>query len=248
MQARAYFPYSIRSGDTLGSVAELFGVPLAELMRINHLNEESQLVIGQNIRIPNPFLARERELTSEIDRLTLEQQTADQRLRNAESAKTALRSQVQDLTASNEQNGHDARMLPWWRWAAVTASAAALLMLGTMFVALVEWWVLRSRFRAVAEMNDSLRRLDTKYRWALAKAELRLQEIYGRRRRGVPEGHERSKIPEEADIEQLNQQLKHVLEYHLDRLGPAGRGARHARWRERIAAIGSPAEPRSVRR
>ena len=49
-------------------------------------------------------------------------------------------------------------------------------------------------------MNDSLRRLDYKDKAALAKAELRFQELYGRRRRGFQEGQELSKTPEELEI------------------------------------------------
>jgi hypothetical protein len=108
--------------------------------------------------------------------------------------------------------------------------------------------MLRGRFRAVAEMNESLRRLDYKYRGALAKAELRLQELYGRRRHGLQEGQERPRIPEEVEIEQLNRRLKELLEDHLARLGPPGESVRRARWRERISGIGSPVEARSGRR
>jgi len=138
--------------------------------------------------------------------------------------------------------------LPWWRGAALMAAGVAALMFGVMLLALIEWWILRNRFRAVAEMNESLRRLDYKYRAALAKAELRLQELYGRRRRGIQEGQERPKLPEEAEIEQLNRKLKDVLERHLKRLGPPGESTRRARWRERITGIGSPVEARSLRR
>jgi LysM repeat protein len=247
-QARAYFPYSIRSGDSLGSIAALFGVSVADLMRLNHLHEDSELSIGQIVRVPNPFLTRERELSTEIDQLSTEKQDADGRVEKLEAGISRLRSQVQDLTGSNDQYGHLLRMLPWWRTAAFVGAIAAALMLGIMLVALVEWWILRSRFRGVAEMNESLRRLDYKYKAALAKAELRFQELYGRRRRGIQDGQERPKTPEEAEIEMLNRQLKEVLERHLQRLGRPGNNARSARWRERLAGAGSPVEARSIRR
>jgi hypothetical protein len=97
-------------------------------------------------------------------------------------------------------------------------------------------------------MNESLRNLDYKYKSALAKAELRMQELYGRRRRGIQDGHERPKLAEEAEIERLNHELKLVLERHLERLGPAGARARRALWHERVSGIGSPVEARPVRR
>lgn len=247
-QPRASFPYVIRAGDTLGSISALFGVSIADLMRLNRLNEDTELMVGRPMRIPNPYLARERELTEEIDRLSTEERAASDRTAKADTTIASLRGQINDLTTSNRQYGHNLAMLPWWRGAALTAAAAAALMFGLTLLALLEWWILRSRFRAVAEMNESLRRLDYKYRAALAKAELRMQELYGRRRRGIQDGQDRSKLPEELEIEQLNRQLKEVLERHLRRLGPPGESARRARWRERIAGIGSPIEARSMRR
>jgi hypothetical protein len=97
-------------------------------------------------------------------------------------------------------------------------------------------------------MNESLRRLDFKYKAALAKAELRFQELYGRRRRGIHDEQERSKTPEEGEIEQLNRQLKEVLEHHLERLRPSRASVGRSRWRERLASIGAPMEARSMRR
>jgi hypothetical protein len=117
-----------------------------------------------------------------------------------------------------------------------------------MLVAVIEWIIARSRFRAVAEMNESLRRLDYKYKAALAKAELRFQELYGRRRRGAQDAQEQLKTPEELEIDQLNRQLKEVLERHLQRLEPSSSSAGRARWRERLAGIGAPMEARSIRR
>jgi LysM repeat protein len=247
-QPHASFPYSIRPGDTLGAIAAQFGIAVADLRRINRIGEDTGLIVGQTLRIPNPFLARERELTNEIDSLSRDKQASAERAARVDRGLAAARAQVQDLTASNGRYVRDNHALPWWRTFGLGAATAAVLMLGTMLLALSEWWMLHGRFRAVAEMNESLRRLDYKYRAALAKAELRLQELYGRRRRGLQEGLERPKIPEEVEIEQLNRQLKELLEEHLARLGPPSESVRRARWRERISGIGSPVEARSARR
>jgi LysM repeat protein len=245
---RAVFPYIIRQGDTPAGIAALFGVPVADLLRLNHLHQDNELMIGETLRVPNPFLARQRELYSEVERLTAEKQAAEQRAENIRASISGLHSQVQDLNTLNKQYRHDLYMLPWWRAAALFAASAAALMLGIMLVAVIQWLLARSRFRAVAEMNESLRRLDYKYRAALAKAELRFQELYGRRRRGIQEGQERSKTPEESEIEQLNRQLKEVLERHLRRLEPSSSSAGRARWRERLAGVSPPMEARSIRR
>ena len=99
---------------------------------------------------------------------------------------------------------------------------------GMAALTVLEWFLLRRRFIATADMNESLRRLDQRYRALLAKAELRMQELYGRRRRGVSEDHERPKLPEEADLERLDQQLHDLLEHHLKQLGGPVRPRRRA--------------------
>jgi len=247
-QPRATFPYTIRSGDTLGSIAEEFGVEVAQLARLNRISEDTELMAGDTLKIPNPFLARERELNAEVDKLTLDKQEAEQKVEKVQSALESTRAQLDELTTSNQQYMHNLRALPWWRTAAVATAVAAVLMFGVMLAALMEWWILRGRFRAVAELNDSLRRLDFKYKSALAKAELRLQELYGRRRRGLQDGQERAKLPEELEIERLSHELKEILEHHLARLGPPSAISIRARGRELIGTIGSPVEARGARR
>jgi LysM repeat protein len=247
-QLHATFPYTIRPGDSLGSIANQFGISLGELSRVNRINEETELMVGRLLRIPNPAVAHERDLTAQIDQLQRDKQDATDRARQAETRLTAARGSLQTLTAEERELSHDARSLGWWRGATYVLAGVAFLLLGAMLLTLIDWWMLRNRFRAVAEMNVSLRRLDHKYKIALAKGELRLQELYGRRRRGLHEGQERPKLAEEAEMEALTRELKTVLEHHLEQLGPAGPGAQRAQWRERIARIGAPAEPRPVRR
>jgi len=247
-QPRATFPYTIRSGDSLGSIAEEFGVDVAQLAHLNRMTEDTELIAGDTLKIPNPFLAREREQNLELDKRTLEAQVAEQKAEKVQSALESTRAQLDELTTSNQQYVHNLRALPWWRTAAVATAVAAVLMFGVMLAALMEWWILRGRFRAVAELNDSLRRLDFKYKSALAKAELRLQELYGRRRRGLQDGQERAQMPEELEIERLTHELKEILEHHLARLGPPSAISMRARGRELIGTIGSPVEARGARR
>jgi len=102
------------------------------------------------------------------------------------------------------------------------------------------------RIQALVWRNGVVRNAQIKA--ALAKAELRFQELYGRRRRDNQEGQERAKTAEESEIEQLNRQLKEALERLLQHLEPASATAGRARWRERLAGIGAPMEARSIRR
>ncbi|HVC44202.1 MAG TPA: LysM peptidoglycan-binding domain-containing protein [Candidatus Binataceae bacterium] len=245
---RTYFPYTIRTGDTLEAIAALFGVQSTDIARVNrHLSNES-LMAGETIRIPNPSVTRERELSAQVERLSIDRQEADEKAATAQSSMAALHAEIEAANTSSAQNQHDLRVLPWWRAAAWSAAVAAVLMAGITLLAVIEWLLLRWRYGALAELNTGLRRLDQKYRMLLGKAELRLQELYGRRRRGFEEGQDRPPLPEEFELDRLDRELKVILEKHLDRLGPPGNRARRARSRELISAVGAPIEARATRR
>lgn len=243
-----YFPYTIRLGDTLEAIADLFGVQVADITRVNHRIADGDLMAGDTLRIPNPFVTRESELNAVVERLSIDKQEAERKAEQATNALAAVHSQLETAAASNAHYEHDLHSLPWWRAAAWGAAIAGFVMFGMMLAAVIEWWNLRARYRAVAEMNDSLRRLDYRYRMVMAKAELRLQELYGRRRRGIEEGQDRPKIPEEIELERLDLQIKEILAGYLERLGPPSSRARRARWRELIGAVGAPIEARTARR
>ncbi len=44
--------YTVQSGDTLGSIAQAYGISLNSLLQANNLNESSVLAIGQSLTIP----------------------------------------------------------------------------------------------------------------------------------------------------------------------------------------------------
>jgi LysM repeat protein len=243
-----FFPYTIRTGDSLETIANTFGVQVADLTRANRRIADGYLMAGDVIRIPNPFVTREGELTGQVERLSIDKLEAERKADLATNALASLHSQLEAAASANEHYERDLHSLPWWRAAASAAALAAVVVFVLMIAAAIEWWNLRSRYRAVAEMNASLRRLDHRYRTVMAKAELRLQQIYGRRRRGIEDGQERPRIPEEAELEQLDLQIKEILQTYLERLGPPNNRARRARWRESIAAVGAPIEARTLRR
>ena len=143
------------------------------------------------------------------------------------------------------------KLLPWWRATAVSLGIFALFMFGVMLLTMFEWWRMRRRFVALAALTDALSRLDYKYKAMFAKAELRLQQLYGRRRGAIAEGQPRPQMPEEVEIERLNDELKQILELHLQRLGARLPGARRRKgWREMLGGgdVGSTVEARSYRR
>ena len=232
----------------MGSIAQMFGVTTDELARMNRLHPDDELMAGDELKVPNPFIAQVNSLESQVTSLSAQAQAAQQKADSDEREASALRDKVQDLSADNESLNSSLRTLPWWHATALTTSVVALLMFGVMVVTLFEWWRMRRRYVALASLADDLGRLDYKYKAMLAKAELRLQQLYGRRRGGMTEGQPRPKMPEEIEIERLNEELKEVLERHLARLGARPRSRRRARWRELFGSVDSPVEARSARR
>jgi LysM repeat protein len=240
--------YTVRHKDSLSAVAQLYGLDPSELARANHIDEDTALEVGQTLKIPNPFAAQVHHLEGVVQKLTVEADTAKHSYEAQQARVQALSDQNVQLAAAAKEAEHGVRTLPWWRGLALTAGAAALLMLGVTALTMLEWLILRRRFRALAEMNEAIRRLDQKYKVALAKTELRLQQLYGRRKGA--ENQDRSlPSPDEIEIERLNQQLKELMRRHLERLGlGATKSGRRSRIRDLIGGTESLAEARADRR
>jgi LysM repeat protein len=245
---RKTFPYTIRTGDSIGSIASMFGLTAEELAHINHMHPDDELMAGDELKVPNPFLAQVNGLQAQVRTLAAQAQNAQQKADSDERELSGLRDKIQDLTSDNQSLNSSLRLLPWWHATALSTTVGALIMFGVMVVTLFEWWRMRRRYVALAGLADDLGRLDYKYKAMLAKAELRLQQLYGRRRGGMPEGQPRPKMPEEIEIERLNEELREVLERHLSRIGARSRTRKRARWRELFSGVDSPVEARSVRR
>lgn len=211
--------YTVRPGETLSEIAATFHLNSNELARANHLGLGDPLLVGTVLRIPSPFSAQVKQLETEVKQLNDQAAQARQKLEAATAETRNLHAQVDELAAAGNQSRHDARMLPWWKTAATTAGIVVLLLIGVTAVAAADWFSLRRRFRTVAEMNEALRRLDHKYKAVLAKAELRFQQLYGRRRLGMNENQSPGKISEEYEMERLDQELRLTLAEHLERLG-----------------------------
>ena len=157
---------------------------------------------------------------------------------------------MQELTGENQDLQSSVKVLPWWKATAISLGIGALIMFGAMILTMFEWWRMRRRFMALAAMTDALSRLDYKYKAMFAKAELRLQQLYGRRRGGITEGQPRPRMPEEMEIDRLNEELKQILELHLQKMGAKLPGSRRKGWRDLLGGgdVGSTVEARSYRR
>ena len=246
-----FFPYTVRAGDSLGSVAQYFGVSTADLARVNKVHEDDELDAGQVLKIPNPFEASHRGLEQQVQQLSEQNRTVQQKAEQSASQVVSLSSSNSELTAQNTTLKDSVKALPWWRGTALAVGAAALLMLGVTVLTLFEWWMLRRRFVSLSDLAMSLSRLDVKYKETIAKAELRMQQLYGRRRpAGAPDNLLGGmKTPDEIEVERLSHELRETLEHHLQQLGVRGRASIGARWRTVLGGQEEPSpEPRPYRR
>jgi LysM repeat protein len=228
-------PYTVRPGDSIGGIAQMFGITPDDLAHANKLHLDDELQVDEVLKVPHPFTTEVNTLKSQVEALSAQQQAAEQKADSAEEQTKALQTQIQELTGDKQELEQSVKVMPWWRATAVSLAIVAMFMFGVMALTLFEWWRMRRRFVALAEMTDALSRLDYKYKAMFAKAELRLQQLYGRRRGGITDGQPRPKMPEEVEIERLNDELKQILELHLQRLGarlPGGR--RRKGWREML--------------
>lgn len=243
-------PYTVRSGDTVGGIAAMFGITPEALAHANRMNIDDALDIDEVLKVPHPFTTEVETLKSQVEQLSVQQQTAEQKADAAAEQVKTLQSQVQELKGDNDDLQSGVKVLPWWRATAVSLGLFAVFMFVVLLAAMFEWWRIRRRFVALAAMTDALSRLDYKYKAMFAKAELRLQQLYGRRRGGIPEGQPRPRMPEEIEIERLNEELKQILEMHLQRMGARLPGTRRKGWRELLGGgdVGSTVEARSYRR
>ncbi len=231
--------YTVRPGDTLSSIGGLFRVPTAELLRTNDVGTDGMVRIGSVLRIPNPYASRVGALEAQVAKLNHRLGATNTKLATAQSDVRLLHGQLDGLAVYNQRLEREVRN-PWWRSVAIASGAAGVLMLAVAAIALFDWFLTRRRFRALAEMNESLRRLDRKYKATVAKAELRLQQLYGRRRQGMAVDQELIKIPEDDEMERLDDELRKALEKYIERLGPASNGVRRLHQRLLRGHFGSP--------
>jgi LysM repeat protein len=243
-------PYTVRSGDTVGTIAGMFGVTPEEIAHANRMHIDDELQVDEVLKIPHPFTTEVTNLKAQIETLSAQQQSAEQKSDSAQEQVKSLQTQVQDLTGQNQDLDLGVKLLPWWRATAISLAIFALIMFGVMLLTMFEWWRMRRRFVALAAMTDALSRLDYKYKAMFAKAELRLQQLYGRRRGAVTESQPRPRMPEEVEIERLNEELKNILEIHLQRMGAKLPGGRRKGWREIFGGtdVGETVEARGYRR
>ena len=240
--------YVIHEGDSVGAVSAMFRIPAQEIFHHNHLNENSTLHVGQILRIPNPYAAQVRDLQHQLATVESRNQDQEHKLEDSDARQRAFNAQIVELRGIKRSLEHDVAVLPWWRRATTVVATLAVVMVGVTLLSLLQWFLIRQRFAAVAVANERLSRLDQRYRTAQARAELRLQQLYGRRR-AAAEPSAQLRNSEDFELDRLSRELKDIIEQELTKLGVQVHApARRSRFREWIASLGSPVAVRSDRR
>ena len=113
-------PYTVRSGDTVGTIAEMFGVTPEDIARANRMHVDDELQVDEVLKVPHPFTTEVTNLKSQIETLSAQQQAAEQKSDSAQEQVKTLQRQVQDLTSQNQDLQPSVSFLPWWRATAIS--------------------------------------------------------------------------------------------------------------------------------
>jgi LysM repeat protein len=242
-------PYTVRPGDSIGTVAAMFGISPDDLARANRIAPDDELISGDVLHVPNPFASEVATLRSQVATLNSQVNAAQGKTDSSDSQIHQLKDQVAELRDDNDSYQASLKILPWWRATAITMGGVAIAFFVVAGIAMFEWWRMRRKLVAVAELSASLTRLDYKYKSMIAKVELRLQQLYGRRRAGMTEGQPRPKLQEEMEIERLDDELREILRAQLEKLGAQlGRPRKRSSVREMRTEVDPAAEPHTIRR
>ena len=83
-------PYTVRPGDTIGAIAQMFGVLPEDLARYNRMHVDDELQVDEVLKVPHPFTAEVNNLKSQVETLSAQQQAAEQKADTAEDQLKSL--------------------------------------------------------------------------------------------------------------------------------------------------------------
>src|SRR5271154_3879830 len=120
-------PYTVRPGDSIGAIAQMFGVLPEDLARFNRMHVDDELQVDEVLKIPHPFTTEVSNLKSQVETLSAQQQAAEQKSDAAADQVKTLQAQVQELTGENQDLQSSVKILPWWKATAVSLGIVALI-------------------------------------------------------------------------------------------------------------------------
>lgn len=174
----ASLEYRLHAGETPGEVAELFRIPLSELLQKNGIRDASRLRVGALLRIPDPRAAAVETLRAEGTRLEATLASLRTELARRQDHVDALESEVHDAAA--ERTALQRRLTGYTlvRTVAVVAVGAALGLTVALLLALSRARDEHRRRMVVVKNSEILRDAVERYRSLGAQLELKYQNLY----------------------------------------------------------------------
>ncbi|MGH7923897.1 MAG: LysM peptidoglycan-binding domain-containing protein, partial [Candidatus Binatus sp.] len=62
-------PYTVRPGDTVGAIAQMFGITPDELAHANRMHPDDELQVDEVLKVPHPFTTEVETLKSQVQTL-----------------------------------------------------------------------------------------------------------------------------------------------------------------------------------
>lgn len=170
--------YRLHAGETPGEVAELFRIPLDDLLQTNGIRDASRLRVGAVLRIPDPRAAAVDALRAERSRLEGTVGALRTELVRRQDHVDALEAEVRD--AAGERAALQRRLTGYTtlRAVAVVAVGAALGLTVALLLALSYARDEHRRRVAVVKNTEILRDAVERYRSLGAQLELKYQNLY----------------------------------------------------------------------
>ena len=100
-------PYTVRPGDSVGAIAQMFGITAEELAHANRIHVDEELQVDEVLKVPHPFTTEVNTLKSQVETLSAQQQAAEQKSDSAEEQLKSLQSP--DAGTDRRQPGAAAR-------------------------------------------------------------------------------------------------------------------------------------------
>jgi hypothetical protein len=170
--------YELRAGDDPSRVAQMFRIPLDELLRRNGIRDPSRLKVGTVLDIPDPRATLVRDLRTEQDRLRAEVAAVHDAVDREQARVARLES---DLRRTAGDRDALAARLTFYRAGSVVggvAVCAALLLGATLVLALARLRRETARRATAIKHGESLRAAVDRYRTLGAQLELKYQGLY----------------------------------------------------------------------
>jgi LysM repeat protein len=205
----AMLAYPLHEGEDPSRVAQLFGVPIDELLALNRVSDPRRIAAGTVLKIPDPRATRVAELRGERDRLTGELATARQELATVDARLARLSADLDGLRTANQDLEARLTWYSLWRTASLLAAAAAFALAFIAILALARARDADRRridaLRDAATMRGALE----KYRQLGAQLELRYQSLFAQSQSVAAVGPQAQRLRSdyEARVVQLDDAL-----------------------------------------